>query len=143
MKLSHSIEIAAPGSLVWEVSTDINNWGAWLPTVQAIERIDDGPFRMASEAWVKQPGLPKARWTVTAIEEGRHFTWETHIRGMHIIARHELLELPEGTRNTLELEFRGLAVWLMAPFVWFSARRSLRLENVALKQRCEELRESS
>lgn len=138
MKLSHSINISAPRELVWDVTTDINNMTEWTPTVQAIERIDDGPVAIGSEAWIKQPGMPKARWTVTTLSAESHFAWETHVRGMHIIATHELAPLSEGTCNTLLLEFRGLSVWLMAPLIWLSGRRNLRLENEGLKRACEE-----
>ena len=46
MKADHIIRIDAPPSLVWQVTTDIDRWPDWTPTVDEARRLDDGPFTL-------------------------------------------------------------------------------------------------
>jgi hypothetical protein len=49
--------------------------------MREVRRMDTGPLRVGSEAIVKQPGLPRARWRVTEIEPDYSFTRETSAGG--------------------------------------------------------------
>ncbi|MDA7977915.1 MAG: SRPBCC family protein [Pirellulales bacterium] len=137
MKLKETCKIHVPRKLVWTATIEIDRWPQWTPTVQTVERIDEGPLRVGSEAFLKQPGMPKSRWRVTSLDAGRRFAWETRMRGMRIVATHELADCEAGTRNTLIVEMQGVATWLLAPLIWFSARKNLKTENAALKRFCE------
>ena len=82
MHIDHTIHIAAPPSLVWDVTVDSERWPELTPTVTAARRVDDGPFDVGSAALITQPGLPASSWTVTALDPGRSFSWEARVRGL-------------------------------------------------------------
>jgi len=129
--------IRAPADAVWRLTTQVADWPSFLPTVQRLERLDDGPLRVGSSARVKQPGQPAATWIVTRLEPGREFTWQAIRPGLTLIASHLLEDAAGGCRNTLTLEATGPAArpfgWAFGPMV----RRSLRSENAGFKSRAE------
>ena len=45
MKWTDTLVMDAPAELIWELNTDVERWPAGTPTVQSVERLDDGPFR--------------------------------------------------------------------------------------------------
>ncbi len=65
MNFQHSISIAVPPDKAWAVTIDIERWPDWTPTVERVERLDAGPFRVGSQAKVKQPQFNETIWTVT------------------------------------------------------------------------------
>lgn len=137
MKLENEKTIAAAPAVVWGVTVDIEHWPEWTPTVESVVRLDEGPFDVGSTARIKQPGLPEAVWRVTALEVGAGFTWETRVRGMRMVAAHELTPAGEGTKNTLRLEITGVVAVLLWPLIRRSVRRALEQENTGLKAACE------
>lgn len=137
MTLENGINIDAPQSAVWNIMTDIERWPEWTPTVKEVQRLDTGPFDRGSSARIKQPGLPVATWVVTELTPGERFTWESRIRGLRLIATHELATQEGGTRSLLRITMSGLVARVLWPLIRFSARRSLERENAGLKARCE------
>ena len=77
MEWTHSEHIDASPEAVWALATAVTDWPAYMPTVRSVERLDDGPLRLGASARIKQPGQPRAVWTVTRFEPGRTFTWES------------------------------------------------------------------
>lgn len=139
MKIEHVIYIDAPSEIVWAVTEDIERWPEWTPTIDTLKRLDQGNFEVGSTALLKQPGLPEATWCVTALVQGERFTWESQIRGIRMIATHEMVAIGTGTQNTLYIEMSGLVAFLLGPFIRSSVRRALERENAGLKERCEAL----
>lgn len=137
MKLENHKQIDAPPAVVWAVTEDVERWPEWTPTVQSAQRLDDGPFDVGSKARIKQPGLPETEWTVTSLSRGNGFTWETRVRGMHLVATHALAPSGVGTNSTLHIEMSGVAAVLLWPLIRSSASKSLERENAALKAACE------
>jgi uncharacterized membrane protein len=135
--LEHSIVIQAPQSVVWRVTIDIQQWPEWTPTVKSVTRVDDGPFDLGGAAWIKQPGLPEAKWVVTELTPGERFTWETRVRGIRMIATHVLSTEAAGTRSEVRLEMSGVIARLLWPLIGVPARKTLERENAALKAKCE------
>lgn len=138
MKVTHKIEIAATPEIVWAVTSDIDRWPQWTPTVIWAKRIDDGPFKIGSRALIRQSGLPKAEWTVIELTERKHFVWETRVRGLHMIATHEVAASENGAVNTLVLETCGAVALLLSPFIGGAVRDALEKENTGLKKFCED-----
>jgi len=136
MHLEHSLTIAALPEKVWDVTIDIERWPEWTPTMERVERLESGPFRPGSTARIKQPQFPPTVWRVTALTPGRSFTWETRVRGMYMIASHEVTPAPGGCTSTLRLEIRGLLATLLGPLVRRGALRSMAQENSGLRDRC-------
>lgn len=139
MMLENVVLIDASQSVVWSVTIDIARWPQWMPTVTTVKRLDAGHLDYGSAALIKQPGLPEAKWVVTAIIPGERFTWETQVLGIRMIATHELATKGTRTQSILRVEMSGIVAQLLWPHIYFAARRSLQRENASLKKRCEAL----
>jgi carbon monoxide dehydrogenase subunit G len=137
MKLENVIHIDATPEVVWAATEDIGRWHEWSPFVDSITRRDDGPFGVGSQASIKQQGLPEAIWRVTAFDRRHRFTWESRVRGIDMVATHEVHPDGDGTRSVLRIEMSGLAATLLAPLLHLLVTRSLKLENRGLKAFCE------
>lgn len=131
MHREHSTVIDAPLSLVWRLTTEVTEWPSFMPTVQRVERLDDGPLRVGSSARVKQPGQSAAVWTVTRLTASREFTWETRRLGLRMTGRHLLEPAGEGSRNTLVIDVTGRGAGLFAVLFGGLIGRVLRDENAA------------
>lgn len=134
-KFVTSRHIDAPTDPVWQVLFDVARWPEWLPTVDSVERLDDGPVQVGSRAEVRQPRLPRAVWEVTEVVEGRSFTWEATGPGMRTIGRHEVVPDGAGSLVTLGIEQIG-PVGAVAALVWRRlTQRYIELEAQSLDAR--------
>jgi carbon monoxide dehydrogenase subunit G len=130
-----SRHIEAPPAPVWQVLYDVARWPAWLPTVDSVERLDDGPLRVGSRARVRQPKLPRAVWQVTEVVEGRGFTWEADGPGLRTIGRHEVVPDGAGSKVTLSIEQTG-PMGAVAALIWRRlTQRYIELEARSLDAR--------
>ena len=133
-----SRHIDAPVEPVWDVLYDVARWPEWTPTVDSVERLDDGPFAVGSRARLRQPKLPRAEWEVTEVTQvmdGRSFTWEARGPGMRTIARHEVVPDADGSTVTLSIEQTG-PMGAVAAFVWRRlTQRYIELEAESLAAR--------
>ncbi|HET9423992.1 MAG TPA: SRPBCC family protein [Gemmatimonadaceae bacterium] len=138
MRQFTTIDINAPAARVWSVMSDVLLWHEWTPTVRSITRLDSGPFRIGSRAFIRQPGFPPAFWKATAVDPGRAFTWVSGAPGMRVVASHSVDAIGDTSRATLSLEFQGL----LGP--WFGRltakinQKYLDLEAKGLKARSED-----
>ena len=134
---SVSIDIQAPPERVWAIMSDIRRWHEWTPSITSIRRFDEGPLRVGSRAMVRQPRVPPALWRVTAIEEGRHFTWTTGSPIARATGRHSVEARGDGSRATLSLEYSGILGGMLARLLDDLNRRYLTMEANGLKARSE------
>ena len=125
MRWTHSVSIDARADVVWALTTDVAGWPRLSPTMQSVQRLDEGPLRIGSSARIKQPGQRVAVWTVTRLEPGREFSWHTVRRGRTITGTHRVIPEGAGCRNTLEIEMDGP----LAPVLGLVMRYALRTEN--------------
>ena len=127
--------IDAPPEPVADVLLDVAHWPEWTPTIDTVERLDEGPFRVGSRAKVRQPRLPRAEWEVTELVAGRSFTWEATGPGLRTIARHEVVPEGDGSRVTLSIEQTG-PMGAVAALVWRGlTQRYIELEAASLDSR--------
>jgi uncharacterized membrane protein len=127
--------IDAPTRKVWDVLFDVTRWPDWTPTIDSVERLDEGPFRVGSRARVRQPRLPQASWEVTRVVDGRDFTWEARGPGLKTIARHEVVPDGTGSRVTLSIQQTG-PMGAVAATVWRRlTQRYIELEAESLDKR--------
>ena len=129
MKWTNTLMMDAPAELIWELNTDVERWPTRTPTVQSVERLDDGAFRVGSQARIKQPGQPTATWTVTRMLPGHEFSWQSKRRGLVLTGTHRVQTAGPETRNTLEIEVIGP----LSRVFGVAIRRALRLENAGFK----------
>ena len=83
--------IAAPPEQVWEVLVEVSRSAEWTPTVDRLDRLDDGPLQVGSRVEIRQPRLPRATWVVTELVPGRSLTWEATGPGLVTVGRHEVV----------------------------------------------------
>jgi len=112
-----SRHIDAPAATVWPVLVDVARWPEWTPTIESVERLDEGAFAVGSRARVRQPRLPAATWRVTELVDGRSFTWEATGPGLRTVGTHEVVPQATGSLVTLGIEQTG-PMGAVAAIVW-------------------------
>src|ERR1700733_12215649 len=104
MQLTHSIEIAAPPEVVWNILIDVERWPEWTASMNRIERVEKSAFGLGSQARIEQPKLAKAVWTVTRFVPAKSFDWESRTTGAHTIAGHIIEATATGSKVTLTIQ---------------------------------------
>jgi hypothetical protein len=139
MGYRRSIEIAAPPDVVWAVMTDVERWPEWTPSIVRIERHGSGPLAVGATATVEPRGRPASTWTVTAVNEGRSFVWDTPAGpGLRVAAGHYIDRAEGGCRVTLAVEGEGIIGKLMSPIIRRVSKANVDTEAEGLKRRCEQ-----
>lgn len=137
MHFSHHIEIDAPPSRVWPIMSDVERWHEWTASIRGIKRWGQGPLAVGQRALVRQPKFPPAVWTVTAVESGRSFTWESTGPGIHVTGVHRIEPTPAGSRVTLSLTYGGVLGKLLGRWTSGITNRYIAMEAAGLKRRSE------
>ncbi len=136
-RFEHAIAIGAPPERVWEILVDVERWPARIPTVDRVERLDDGPLTVGARTRLAQPKLPEAVWTVVELTPGTAFSWSSTSPGVRIVASHVVETAPEGSRLVLGVELAG---WL-SPVGWLMTRsltrRYVQTEAASIKAAAE------
>jgi uncharacterized membrane protein len=134
------VDVAAPSERVWAVMSDVERWPEWTASVTGVERLDAGPFGVGSRARIRQPRLPVAVWTVTALEPGRFFTWQSPAPGLLSVGHHRVDPTDDNaSRVTLSLTWSGPLTPLVRLIFGSLSRRYVAMETQGLKHRCEEV----
>jgi uncharacterized protein YndB with AHSA1/START domain len=138
---SSSVDIDAPADLVWEIFTDVEHWPDWTASVTRLSGLDGAQLAVGRRFEIKQPRMPRLRWTVTDITPGASWTWVQRAPGGLTSARHEVVPTANGrTVVRQQLEQRGLIGSLVGVLMRRMTRRYLDLEAQGLKARSEDLR---
>lgn len=123
---------AEPGRL-WAVLSDIEKWPERIETYEEVRRHESGPLALGDHAHVKQRGLAGGDWTVTALEEGRAFAWESRQPGVHLVGRHAVTAEPGGgSRLDLSFEMTGALSGLVGLLLGRKVRRYVDVESARL-----------
>jgi hypothetical protein len=108
MRYETSGTTAAEPSRMWAVVSDVERWPEWIEVYEEVRRAASGPLEPGDSVHVKQRGLAAGDWTVTELDEGTVFGWESRQPGVRLVARHVVTPEPEGgSRLTLRLEMTG------------------------------------
>ena len=139
MTIERTIDIGAPPERIWQVMSDVARWPDWAPTVTSVQLLDSGPFRVGIRARVRQPRLPTAVWTATAVDPGRGFTWESVTPGLKSVADHRIDVRGTSSTNsvTLRLEWSGWLTPLIRLLFGKLSARYVEIEAESLKRYCE------
>ncbi|HEX8867379.1 MAG TPA: SRPBCC family protein [Lentzea sp.] len=135
--LQHTVVIAAPPERVWDLIVDVERWPERIPTVDSVERLDDGPLALGSRTKLSQPRLSPAVWTVTELTEGSSYTWESKTSGVTVVASHDVEPHADGCRLTLALTVSGALAgigWLMSKSL---SKRYVETEAASIKAAAE------
>lgn len=133
MKVHHRVDIAAPRTLVWDITTDIEALPDHTPTMTSATKLDPAPLAVGSTVRVKQPAQRAKVWTITEFVTDERFSWATKSTGMTMTARHDLVETPTGTTNTLTVELAGQFAPILGALIRRSVRKALATENAAIR----------
>jgi hypothetical protein len=118
---------------LWTVVADVEKWPDWIDVYEYVRPDQPGPMRLGRSARVKQRGLAAGSWTVTELDEGRVFAWESRQPGVRILGRHVVSAEPGGgSRLTLELEQSGWLSGLVTVLMGTKVRRYVDLECARL-----------
>jgi uncharacterized membrane protein len=135
MEWTHTQVIGAPVDVVWGLTVDVTSWPQYMPTVQSVERLEEGPLRLGARARIKQPGQRAAVWTVTELTPGHTFSWRSQRRGLAMTGSHRVEPEGDGTRSTLTITMSGPLAPVLGPLLGPLMRRVLRTENGCFAER--------
>ncbi|MEV6285939.1 SRPBCC family protein [Kribbella sp. NPDC051770] len=134
MRFDHSTTVNAPPERVWAVFSDVAHWPDWTPTVDAVERLDEGALRVGSRTRIRQPKLPVAVWEVTELKDGEYFEWVSRAPGIKTTGGHRVISTPEGTVATATIIQEGPLGWLFGKLYAKLTRNYIQLETENLKR---------
>ena len=138
--LHTEIDIEAPPETVWEILTDLEQYGAWNPFVVSADGTVAVGERLTNR--MQPPGgkVMTIRPTVTVVEPDRCFEWLGRLGlpgvfdGRH---RFDLEATSTGTHLTHTEHFNGLLVRSMKRFLDNGTLAGFAALNAALKRRAE------
>jgi hypothetical protein len=123
----------ADPAAVWKVWTDVARWPEW-DVSKEIARLD-GPFQPGACGWAKQRGNLGGSFTITAVEDGRHWVTECPVPFGKVLFDHLLEPVAGGrVRVVKRVEVQGgfgPLFRLLAPKI----RREIAESLVALERR--------
>jgi uncharacterized membrane protein len=137
MRLEHEIAIAAPASVVWDLTADVERWPEITPTMTTVQRLDEGPLAVGSQARIKQPRQGERTWTVTRLEPGRSFAWATNALGMRMEGGHTITGDERACLNLLTLDVTGLLAPVLGRLLAGQLRKAIATENEGFKATAE------
>ena len=138
MRVEETVDIAAGPQEVWAVLADVERWPIWTASVSAVRLLTPAPLAVGSRVEVRQPRLPQAVWTVSALTPGRSFSWESTGPGVRSIGDHEIVPAGTGSRATLRFTQTGPMSPVVGTLMSGLIRRYVRTEAAGLKVRCEQ-----
>lgn len=137
--MEHHVTTAVDASpeAVWRLFVDVERWPQMTESISAVRRVDSGPLRVGSEAVVRQPRLPKARWRVTEMAPGRSFLWQTSFPGVTSVGGHTVDADGQGSVVTLTLRVHGPLARPVYALTRARSRRYLAMEAAGFKRAAE------
>lgn len=138
MDIKRVIDITAPQDRVWATMVDVERWPEWTASMTSVKRLDRRPFGVGSRARVHQPRFPAAVWTVTALEPGRSFEWQSAAPGLLSVGVHTVDATGDHTsRVTLSITWSGPLAPVIRLLFGKLSKRYVQMEAQGLKLRCE------
>lgn len=133
-----TVEIDAPADVVWRVFSDVENWPAMTESITSLRALDGAELAVGRRYAIKQPRLPRAKWTVTAVTPGQSWAWEYAAPGNTTRGIHEVTDLGHGrTRVRQAIEQTGLIGALIGKAMRNLTVRYIDLEGAGLKRLAE------
>ena len=138
MRFDHSVTVQAPPERVWAIFSDVAKWPEWTPTIDSVERLDEGRIHVGARTRIRQPKLPVAIWEVTEVVEGEYFEWVSRAPGIRTTGGHRVTVTPEGTVATSTIIQEGPLGWVFGKIYAGLTRRYIATEGESLKKISEQ-----
>lgn len=139
MRWEDTVTIDAPAEVVWDLTLDVTSWPRITPTMTSVERLDAGPIHVGSSARVKQPRQTAAVWTVTRLEQGHEFTWQTRRMGLTMTGSHVVEPVGDHCRNTLSIDVEGPGSVLFGWLLGRTVASAIATENASFRAKAQSL----
>ncbi|CAG6396596.1 SRPBCC family protein [Streptomyces cocklensis] len=125
---AYSLTVDAPAPRVWQVLTEVEHWPELTASMTSVRGLDGPRPVLGARFEVRQPRLRRAVWTVTRLDEGTAFDWESRAPG--VLSRGTHLLEPDGsaTRLTLAIDQTGILAWPIALLAGTMIRRYVAME---------------
>jgi uncharacterized membrane protein len=137
VEFRETVTVDATVADVAEVLHAVESWPSWNASVSRVDRHGSGRLAVGDTVTVKQPRLPAARWTVTALD-GSGFTWTSSSPGVRSTGGHRAHEAGDGrTTVTLTLTLSGPLARMTAMVYSRLIRRYVRMEADGLRHEAE------
>jgi ribosome-associated toxin RatA of RatAB toxin-antitoxin module len=118
---------------LWAVVADVERWPEWIEVYEEVRRANTGDLAVGDSVHVKQKGLAAGAWTVTELEEGRVFAWESRRPGVRMVGRHAVApDASGGSRLTLAFELSGWLSGVLGVLMGRKIREYVDLEGTRL-----------
>ncbi len=96
---------------VFKLWANPGSWPSWDPEVLRVDFA--GPMRLGAKGVLWPTKGPRARFTVTVLDEDARLEDTTSLPGARLVFDHRVEAAPQGSQITVSVELRGLAapVW--------------------------------
>ena len=138
MEITDTTTINAAIDRVWQLTLDVESWPEHTPTMASVEKLDSSPLEVGSRARVKQPGQRSRVWTVTRLEPGEIFAWQTRAFGATMTGSHLIAAHGTGTMQTLRIDIEGALSPVVGAILRRSIRKAICTENQGFKAAAEQ-----
>jgi hypothetical protein len=137
VEFRETLTVSAAVADVAQVLHAVERWPSWNPSVSRVARHGSGPVAVGDSVTVKQPRLPAASWTITALDRSG-FTWKSSSLGVRSTGDHWAQEAGDGhTAVTLTLTLSGPLARMIAMLYSGLIRRYVRMEADGLRREVE------
>ena len=115
MRFESSIDIDAPAKKVWALVDKLEEWPQWMPSIEKIERVSEGPLTVGSKLSVtaKVSGLTVTLlMTITEFVPERSVVLEGKALGTKLTRFYTLEPVDGETKVTIGGDVSGALAWL-------------------------------
>ena len=115
MKFSSTVWINAPPEEVFALVDDLESWPEWIPSIEAIEKLSEGPLREGSEILVTAKSGVRVRlpMTITEFVPGKRGVLQGKVLGARMVRYYSFEAAGGGTNLTAGGEVTGLLAFLV------------------------------
>jgi hypothetical protein len=110
---------------VWRLLADVDQWPrTFTPHLKAAHL--NGPLAVGASGWVEtRLPLPRSSFTVTALEDGRHWTWRGRLLWLCMDFDHDVQHTEGGCRIVFDVSLDGPLAFMVRPPAGLVYRRQM------------------
>jgi hypothetical protein len=131
----HTLETTAPAADIWRIWTDVDRWPTWDIGLQQAALA--GPFARSTRGTLVSDQGQKAKFIITAVDEGKSYTFRTQLPLGSLEITRSLTDENDTVQFTHVVRFRGLTGGLFARKLGKGYRKMLPEAMRRIKQQAE------